>query len=257
MVEFKSANDFRLRGGKYFYAVYIYRLCNFWFPRQPVKSTFANDRQFRRLWLTAGFIYKEEHIDTSAKRILCERTGLQDIFLQQFYIFGDPRRCDENITKIVFEKEQIKAPQNNWLLQRFLTIGYYALVDFEKVNATPDYFSDSCEWHDINHLPPLAMDHNDIIQKALFTLRTHLRYEPVGYNLLPSKFTMPELQTLYETILGQNLDRRNFQRKMLSYGILKRLKEQRKGVAHKAPYLYSFDLRKYHKALEEGFQSAW
>jgi len=103
----------------------------------------------------------------------------------------------------------------------------------------------------------LAMDHASIVEKALFTLRTHLRYEPLGYNLLPAKFTMPELQSLYETILDQKLDRRNFQRKMLSYGILKRLKEQRKGVAHKAPYLYSFDLRKYHKALEEGFQSAW
>ena len=80
--------------------------------------------------LPAGFIYKDEHIDTSAKRILNERTGLHDIFLQQFYIFGDPHRCDDNITKNVFENTNINAPKSNWLLQRFLTIGYYALVDF-------------------------------------------------------------------------------------------------------------------------------
>jgi hypothetical protein len=103
----------------------------------------------------------------------------------------------------------------------------------------------------------MAMDHGQIVQQALLTLRTHLRYEPVGYNLLPEKFTMPELQKLYETILGKKLDRRNFQRKMLSYDILKRLKQRREGVAHKAPYLYSFDLKKYSTALKDGFQSAW
>lgn len=229
----------------------------FGFHNNQLKVLLLKLANFGGYGLVAGFIYKEEHIDESAKRILQERTGLDNIFLQQFYIFGDPRRCDENITKTVFEKENIDAPKDNWLLQRFLTIGYYALVDFEKVNAKPDYFSEDCKWFDIDNLPPLAMDHAHIIQKALFTLRTHLRYEPVGYNLLPAKFTMPELQSLYETILSEKLDRRNFQRKMLSYGILKRLKEQRKGVAHKAPYLYSFDLRKYHKALTDGFQSAW
>lgn len=257
MVTFKSANDFRLRGGKYFMPCTSIDCVIFGFHDSQLKVLLLELTDLGGYGLPAGFIYKDEHIDDSAKRILKERTGLQDLFLQQFYIFGDPRRCDNNITKIVFEKGNIEAPKSNWLLQRFLTIGYYALVDFEAVNASPDYFSVSCEWHDIHNLPPMAMDHADIIQKALFTIRTHLRYEPVGYNLLPTKFTMPELQSLYETILDQKLDRRNFQRKMLSYGILKRLKEQRTGVAHKAPYLYSFDLKKYHKALKEGFQSAW
>ena len=207
--------------------------------------------------LPAGFIYKDEDIGDAAKRILCERTGLQDIFLQQFYVFGNANRCDNNITKIAFENEGIKAPEDNWLLQRFLTIGYYALVDYKAVVATTDFFSEEFEWHHVNDLPTLAMDHNEIVNKALVTLRTHLRYQPVGYNLLQDKFTMPELQKLYETILDQKLDRRNFQRKMLSYGILRRLKHRRHGVAHKAPYLYSFDLRKYHRALKEGFQSSW
>jgi hypothetical protein len=84
-----------------------------------------------------------------------------------------------------------------------------------------------------------------------------LSYQPVGYNLLPRKFTLPELQKLYEAILGKKLDRRNFQRKIFSYGILRSLDEKRTGVAHKAPKLYSFDLRKYQKALKIGLQGGW
>ncbi|HNP22954.1 MAG TPA: NUDIX domain-containing protein [Panacibacter sp.] len=257
MVEFKSANDLRLRGGKYFMAGISIDCVIFGFHDGQLKlllSTVANVGDWA---LPAGFIYKDEHIDDSAKRILKERTGLEDIFLQQFYVFGDPNRCDNNITKNAFEKLQITPPNNNWLLGRFLTVGYYALVDFAAVNPSPDYFSDQYAWHDIHQLPNMAMDHGAIVQQALLTLRIHLRYQPVGYSLLPEKFTMPELQKLYETILDQKLDRRNFQRKMIGYGILKRLKQRREGVAHKAPYLYSFDLRKYHKALKEGFQTSW
>jgi hypothetical protein len=101
------------------------------------------------------------------------------------------------------------------------------------------------------------MDHRQILDKALETLRNHLSYHPIGYNLLPEKFTMPELQKMYETILDKQLDRRNFQRKILSYGILRRLKEVKKGVAHKAPYLYSFNLREYEQALKESLQGGW
>jgi hypothetical protein len=109
----------------------------------------------------------------------------------------------------------------------------------------------------VNALPELMMDHRQILEKALQTLRQHLNAHPIGSNLLPVKFTMPQLQKLYETILNKKLDRRNFQRKILSYGILKRLKEVKKGVAHKAPYLYSFDVRTYEKALNDGLQGGW
>jgi len=256
MVSFKTVNDFRLHGGKYFMPCISIDCVIFGFHDGQLKVLLLKIANLGGWSLPGGFIYKDEHINDSAHRILIERTGLHDLFLQQFYVFGDPKRCENNITKVVFENTGINAP-DNWLLQRFLTIGYYALVDFKTVNARHDLFSEDSDWHDIDNLPILAMDHKDIMQQALLTLRTHLRYEPVGYNLLPKKFTMPELQKLYETILGRKLDRRNFQRKMLSYDILKRLNQRRQGVAHKAPYLYSFDLRKYSTALEEGFQSAW
>ena len=126
------------------------------------------------------------------------------------------------------------------------------MVDFTKVLPVTDSFSAACEWHNIHAIPQMILDHNFILEKALENLRMQLNYHPVGYNLLPEKFTMPDLQKLYETILDHPLDRRNFQRKIVGTGILKRLNETKKGVAHKAPYLYKFDLRKYQKALKGG-----
>jgi len=130
-------------------------------------------------------------------------------------------------------------------------------VEFSRVDPQPDAISESCAWYNLEDRGKLILDHEAILQGALAALRSHLNYQPVGYNLLPRKFTMPELQQLYEAILGKNLDRRNFQRKIFSYGILRSLDEKRMGVAHKAPYLYSFDLRKYQKALKLGFQGGW
>jgi len=131
-------------------------------------------------------------------------------------------------------------------------VGYSALVDFTKVHPVAGFLSASCAWYNIHHIPEMILDHQLILDKALENLRLQLNYHPVGYNLLPEKFTMPELQKLYETILDRKLDRRNFQRKIMGTGVLKKLNETKKGVAHKAPFLYKFDLRKYQKALKGG-----
>jgi len=211
-----------------------------------------------RQWcLPGGFVFKSEDVDRAAQRVLKERTGLSKIFLQQFNVFGKPGRSDSNFHRKVLRKDGIVLGDDHWLFRRFVTVGFYALVEYSFVHPKPDDFSDFCTWRDVNDLPELMMDHKDILEEALHTLRLHLNYHPVGYNLLPSKFTMPQLQKLYETILNKRLDRRNFQRKILSYKILKRLKEVKKGGAHKAPYLYRFDLSFYQKALEEGLQGGW
>jgi 8-oxo-dGTP diphosphatase len=198
--------------------------------------------------LPGGFIKKEESVDNAATRILKDRTGLNDIFLRQFYTFGDPTR-DRNK-----ELVKIQAKKGDWLNERFVTIGYYALVEFSQVNPQPDWLSEYCKWYDIPKVPKLIYDHNAIVNRALEVLRLSLNDYPVGYNLLPEKFTMPELQRLYETILDKSLDRRNFQKKMLSVGILERLKERKTGGAHKAPYLYRFDKKKYERALKQGIK---
>ena len=136
----------------------------------------------------------------------------------------------------------------NGFADRDVSVSYYALVEFARVTPAPDLFTDECQWWDIDQIPLLLFDHNDMIVLALKTLRRQLRYQPVGYNLQPDKFTVPDLQQLYETMLGQSLDRR-FQKRMLGYGILERLEERKTGGAHKAPYLYRFDKEKYEKAL--------
>jgi len=204
-------------------------------------------------YLPGGFVLKNEPIENAANRILKERTGLDKIFLQQFHVFGDPERSRPHREMY---KDMLPGV-DNWFSHRFLTIGYYALVDFINVIPTPDHHSESCRWYDLTDLPALELDHNLILKTALDTLRLQLNYQPIGYNLMPKAFTMPELQKLYETILDKKLDRRNFQRRMLGFGILNRLETPRKGGAHKAPYLYSFDLENYQKALNEGLKGGW
>jgi ADP-ribose pyrophosphatase YjhB (NUDIX family) len=207
--------------------------------------------------LPGGFIKKREDVDQAAVRILQERTGLKNIFLQQFHLFGEVSRHDLKHVDNLVDREVIPKEIYEWFSARFVTTGYYALVEYSKVKAKTDDISDKCEWFGLDDMPPLILDHERIIIKALTSLRLQLKFQPVGKNLLPEKFTMPELQALYETILGQKLDRRNFQRKILGYDILKRLEERRTGGAHKAPYLYSFDEQRYEHALEEGLKSVW
>ena len=190
-------------------------------------------------------------------RILQHRTQLKDIFLKQFHLFGNAKRTRQKHAKKLLTDAGIPNIENHWILQRFVSVGYYALVEYAKVHPKHDEISTQCTWKDLQTLPDLIIDHDKIIEKALQTLRQHLNYEPIGYNLLPKEFTMKDLQSIYETILGKNLDRRNFQRKILSYGILDKKDKHFSGGAHKAPFLYSFNKTKYFEALEHGLEKEW
>jgi len=205
--------------------------------------------KFNKQWfLPGGYLKKEEHIDDAAVRILQERAGVTDIFLEEFSVFGRNGRSEE-----VFSDYD----ESLWHKQRFISIGYYALVNYHDVSPTADELSDEFEWLDVNNLDHylITMDHKQIILKALLTLRERITYKPIGYNLLPEKFTMTELQRLYETILGRSLNRGNFYRKIKNLGILTKLDEQRKGGAHKAQDVYSFNKENYEKALQNGVNS--
>lgn len=223
----------------------------FGFHENELKILLLKPRYATHWALPGGFIAKQEDIDDAAERILTERTGLHKIYLQQFHTFGSPERSTKKINVHFLKNVGIKTDKS-WMFERFVTIGYYALVDFTKVQPLVDIFSEACEWFNIHNIPGMILDHREIVKNALSHLQLQLNYFPIGYNLLPLKFTMPELQKLYETILDRQLDRRNFQRKMLASGILKRLNETKKGVAHKAPYYYNFDLLKYRKAAVGG-----
>lgn len=228
----------------------------FGFHDSQLKVLLLRMKKTREWALPGGFVKKDESFEVAASRVLKERTGLGDIFLKQFKVFSEPLRAKWN--PAVRDLVGIKADTDlEWFDQRFISLGFYALVDFSMAEPTADFFSDLCSWKSLDEVDPLMLDHMQILNKALETLRLQLNYQPIGYNLLPDKFTMPELQKLYETILGKELDRRNFQRRILSYGILNKLKERKTGGAHKSPFLYEFNLENYEKALKNGLYGGW
>lgn len=199
--------------------------------------------------LPGGFVYKDENIDDAAARILRTRTDLKNLFLQQFHVFGETSRTNNKVSKKFFTAIGIDNVDKHWMAERFISIGYYAMVEHKKVNPQPDEFSEECRWWKVTNLPPLLFDHKKIVEKAVHTLRLQLNTQPVGYKLLPKEFTLRSLQTVYETILGKRLDRSNFNRKILSYNILDKKQKQYNGSSHKAPFLYSFNKQKYFKVL--------
>ncbi|HWK03854.1 MAG TPA: NUDIX domain-containing protein [Puia sp.] len=227
----------------------------FGFHDGALKILLLKMQNLDQLALPGGFMMREETLEEAAIRTLEERTGLENIFLQQFHVFSDPARNDSATRLEDLKKLGMHPAKLEWFAQRFISVGFYALVEFSRVRPKPDVLSESCDWYSLEERGKLVLDHDQILDTALATLRMQLNHQPVGYNLLPRKFTMPELQKLYETILDKKLDRRNFQRKMLSYGILNVLDEKRTGGAYKAPYLYSFHLRNYQKALRQGLEA--
>ncbi len=201
-------------------------------------------------WLPGGRVGRTENLEDAAYRSLRERTGLDTVFLQQFYTFGNVIRTTHFAVEEILDKLDL-TPEDVQELGRDVSVGYYALVEYTKVQPVANLLTEEVRWWNVRDVPNLLFDHNEMITVALRTLRRQLSYQPIGYNLLPDTFTMPQLQQLYETILGQSLDRRNFQKRMLSYAILDRLAERKSIGAHKAPYWYRFNTEKYQQALAD------
>jgi len=215
------------------------------------------------VWLLAGgFVYKNENFYNAARRILHNYTGLQDIFLKQFHTFSDQERnlaYDELFSPIIsrsIDEADIDNKQEirDWYYERYITTGYFSLVDAKKVFPRTNELTDDIQWIPIHDLPQLILDHQRIIKTALSAIKKDIHYLPVGRSLLPEKFTMNELKNLYECILQKRLDRANFQRKMLKLNYLERHEKKMTGAPNKAPYLYSFVLSKYNELLSEGIE---
>jgi 8-oxo-dGTP diphosphatase len=190
--------------------------------------------------LPGGFIGINENLNDAVRRGLKERTGLDNIYLEQFYTFGDVARYVPEVMKTIIDSNELKPANSSFLLERFISVAYYALINYKNVKLNPDFLSDSCDWFDIDSLPILMLDHQEIVHKALITLRKNIDDKLLGMNLLPKMFTMNELQKVYEAILGETLHRGTFQRKILGLNLLQRHQKQFSGAANKAPYLYSF-----------------
>ncbi len=193
--------------------------------------------------LPGGFIKRNENLDDAVKRGLQERTGLGNIYLEQFYTFGGAVRSPAHVMRTILKANGYDFLGDHWMLDRFISIAYYALIDYNDVDPVPDALSDSINWYAVDVLPPLMMDHRQIVEKALETLRENLDRKLIGTNLLPEKFTMMDLQKVYEAVLGKKVRRTTFQRKMLGSDVLVRHEKLYTGGAHKAPYLYSFKLK--------------
>lgn len=211
----------------------------FGFSGEKLKILILEYHNMQTFALPGGFVKVNEALDKAVMRGLSERTGLDEIYLEQFHTFGSLDRYNPKIMHKILE-EQGHFVEDHWLLGRFITVAYYALINYENVVPKPDELSDSIEWYDYDQLPKLMMDHNEIVEKALDHLRSNLDHKLLSFNLLPERFTMKELQQVYEAILGESLNRANFQRKMLSLNILERHEKLFLGGSHKAPFLYSF-----------------
>jgi hypothetical protein len=209
--------------------------------------------------ITGGYVGRDESIEEAAARISASRTGLKNLFLQQFHCFGNPDRATdaeknpENLRKL----SGIEVPKDLWIFDRFVSVGFYTLTEFSTVEIKKWSLDAACQWWPVSDLPPLMFDHKLVISEALRTLRMHIAFYPIGYELLPEKFTLPEIHALYQTILGRSLDERNFQRKLLASGIVLKLKETRPIGPHRAPYLYKFDQEKYNEGLQRGIVLAF
>ncbi|WMI68302.1 NUDIX domain-containing protein [Mangrovimonas sp. YM274] len=182
--------------------------------------------------LPGGWIKEEESIDNAAHRLLRELTALDNIFLEQLKAFGDPDRFP---------------------LGRVITIGYYALIKIEDYNITAGFTASDAKWYDVANIPELIYDHNKIINFSLKQLRNRVKQAPIGFNLLPEKFTLLQLMQLYEQILGVEMDKSNFRRKILRMKLLEALDEKQQDVSHRAAKLYRFDYAIYKKLTEKGF----
>ncbi len=181
--------------------------------------------------IPGGFVTPEESLEEAARRELLEETGLRDLYLEQLYTFGDPDRDPRG---------------------RVITVAYFALVRSDAITPRADTDAAAAEWVSMRSIPPLAFDHERILDLALQRLRAKLEYTTVGFQLLPREFTLTDLQRLYEIIYGRPLDKRNFRKKVLSLGILRTLPRSRADGAHRPARLYAFAERRHGLLKDRG-----
>ncbi len=191
------------------------------------------EEPFKGEWALPGyFIYQNEDLDSAAQRVLEELTGIKNVYLEQVNTFGAIDRHP---------------------MGRVITVAYYSLIKISDYNLHASSIAIKAKWHSIAKLKDLVFDHYKILTACFQRLKNRVRERPVGFELLPPKFTLTELQHLYEAILETSLDKRNFRKKILSMNLLLDLNEMQEGVPHRPARLYQFDKNKYELFLAEGY----
>lgn len=182
--------------------------------------------------LPGGWVAYNENVDTAAKRLLRDLTGVKDLYLEQLKAFGTVDR---------------------YPVKRVITIAYYALTRPEIYELIPGFTASDAKWFSVDELKNLPYDHGEILHFSWNRLKRQVKHEPIGFNLLPEKFTLLQLQELYEAILETSLDKPNFRRKIMKMDLLISCREKQAGVSHRAANLYRFDKEVYDNLKEEGF----
>lgn len=188
---------------------------------------------FKNRWaLPGGFVFMDETTEQAAKRLLHEKAGVKHVYIEQLYTFSDLDRDPR---------------------ERIISVAYYALVNAHQYELVAGRDTLQSEWFALNNLPKLAFDHSKIIRTAIERLKGKVSYQPIGFELLNEKFTLSQLQAVYEAILETEIDKRNFRKKILGTELLIALEEKEKNVAHKAARFYSFDKKMYKELSKKGF----
>lgn len=188
---------------------------------------------FKGHWTLIGDLVDPTiNLRDAANNVLEKLTGLKDIYMKQFFTFGSVDRHP---------------------LGRVVTVGYFSLVNSINYHPIASSWAKSAEWFSINDLPELAFDHQSILSKGIETLKNEVRHKPTGFELLPNKFTLLELQLLYEALLGCKFDKSNFRKKILEMDILLPLNEVKENVAHRPAKLFKFDEKRYRLLEKRGF----
>jgi len=195
--------------------------------------------------LVGQHIKGNESLDDAAARVLLESTGLSDIYLEQFYVFSAPDRLHKDRAKL-WIKSIGKDPET-----RVITVGYFSLINTNAVNVS--YTQRHASWCDINSVKELAFDHNEILNKGLEALRRKIKSEPIAFELLPQKFSLSQLQRLYEVVLGIEIDKRNFRKKAQQASYIVPLNEKQKDVSHKPAQLFMFSREIYEATKKKDF----
>jgi 8-oxo-dGTP diphosphatase len=199
--------------------------------------------------LPGDLIFDHEDLYEAAQRVLNELTGLSDIFLEQIGAFGSPDRLNK-----LEDRQWLKAVRK-FPNERVITVAYYSLVSKDLYTPQASSFAENAVWVPIDEVPGLAFDHYEILQAGLEKLRSKAKIQPIGFNLLPDRFILSDLHKLYESILGRELDKRNFRRKINKLGLVECLNEKQVGVPHKPSMIYKFNEQNYLRLVEEGFDN--
>lgn len=189
---------------------------------------------FKGEWsLFGGFVKEGESLDSAANRVLFDLSGIEQVYMEEVQAYGDVGRDPAG---------------------RVISVAYYALIPADAYREATS--SHGAEWLSIKELPELILDHRRMVEKALRRLRRRAASQPIGFELLPKKFTLPQLNALYEAIYQQNIDKRNFRKKLLAMNVLIKSEEKDKSGSRKGAFLYKFDRKKYEEMVNEGLDFA-